>query len=147
MTRFDCPVCGEEHRTAGAVHDHAWTVHGACHYCGETFDDEATLYVHWLATHDGELSRVDRKRAKADIDELTVGDRLVHHGPGTAVTGLSRRTLLLAGGAAIAGGATAVGTTLSGEMYAAMIASGEMQSRPSAVGKFIPQNWCLYSAA
>lgn len=114
MTRFECPVCGDEYKAAGALRDHAWTVHGACHYCGESFDDEETLYVHWLATHEGELSRADRKRADTEVGELTVGDRFVHQGPWAAVTGVSRRSLLIAGGAALAGGAATVGGVFSG---------------------------------
>lgn len=115
MTELNCPVCNAEHGTASALRDHAWDAHDACHYCGETFDEKEALYVHWLATHEDELSRADQKRAEHEIGELTVGDRLAHQGPKAAVKGMSRRSLLIGGGAALAtGGAATVGGVFGG---------------------------------
>lgn len=88
-------------------------MHDACHYCGEQFDDEKTLYTHWLTSHPNELSRIDYKRAEAAVDSLTFTERLSNQGVSVAVGGLRRRTLLLAGGATIAGGTAAVATTLT----------------------------------
>ena len=114
MTELECPVCGDKYGATGAVRDHAWDTHGACHYCGDSFDDEETLYVHWLAVHDDELSRTDRNRAQSEVDALSVGDRLVHQGPAAALGSISRRNILLGGGVAFAGGAAAVSGVFGG---------------------------------
>ena len=112
MSSNTCPVCEEKFSAPGSVRDHAWDAHDACHYCGDQFGDEETLYTHWLAAHVEELSRSDRKRAESEIGSLVFTDRLSHQGIGAAVGGLRRRTLLLAGGAAVAGSAAVAGTTL-----------------------------------
>ena len=111
MSSTTCPVCEETFSAPGSLRDHAWDAHDACHYCGDQFRDEETLYTHWLATHADELSRSDHKRAKSEVGSLAFTDRLTHQGVGAAVGGLRRRTLLLAGGAAVAGSAAVVGTT------------------------------------
>lgn len=67
-----CPVCGDEFASGTGVRDHAWDVHGVCHYCTEGFDDRTALYAHWLEVHDGDLSRDDRKRAETKVGERTV---------------------------------------------------------------------------
>jgi hypothetical protein len=38
-----------------------------CDYCGESFDDEASLLGHLRDAHEGELSRIDQRRV-ADLD-------------------------------------------------------------------------------
>lgn len=111
MTEFTCPVCKGKCGAAGTLRDHAWDAHSACHYCGETLDEKETLYVHWLAAHKEELSNTDQKRAENEVGTLTVGDRLAHQGPKEAVKSMSRRSLLLAGGTALAAGGAA---TVSG---------------------------------
>lgn len=108
MTVNTCPVCKEQFSATGTVHDHAWNVHGACYHCGEQFDDKETLYTHWLVIHGDKLSRVDRKRAESEVSQLTFKDQLIHKGPSAALGGIRRRTVLFAGGAAIAGGAAAL---------------------------------------
>lgn len=118
MTTNTCPLCQEQSSSSGILREHAWTAHGACHHCGEEFDDKETLYVHWLAVHDDVLSRRDRKRAESEVGSLTFGDRLAHQGPRAAVGGLQRRTVLLAGGTAIAGGAATV-SGVFGESFGA----------------------------
>lgn len=108
-----CPMCGEGFSAAGAVRNHAWEAHTACHYCGEQFenDDDEVLFRHWLASHPGELTRADSNRAEAAVDSLTFTDRLEYGGIGTAVAGISRRRLLFAVGAATIAG-LAVGSTV-----------------------------------
>lgn len=108
-----CPVCGEEYSTAGSLRDHAWDDHGACHLCGEQFDGERDLHVHWLAVHDVELSKAARKRAESDVGSLTARDYLAGGdavGAATRTT-TGRRAVLAAGGLALAGvgGAWATG--------------------------------------
>ncbi|MFC7164723.1 hypothetical protein [Halospeciosus flavus] len=73
MTDGTCPVCGDDFGASGALSDHAWDAHDACRYCGEELTTEDELYVHWLARHKGELSRVDRKRAESEVGPLTFG--------------------------------------------------------------------------
>lgn len=113
MPSNTCPNCDEQFGSSGDVHEHTWDVHGACHYCGEQFDDEEALYKHWLTTHSDTLSRVDRKRAESAVDSLTFTNRLSNQGVGAAVGGLRRRQLLLASGVAVVGGAGAMGTVLN----------------------------------
>lgn len=112
MASNTCPVCEEEFSAAGSVRDHTWDVHGACHYCGEHCEDDQALYTHWLSAHPDDLSRVDRKRAESVVDSLTFTDRLSNQGVTAAVGGLRRRTLL-AGSAAVVGGAGLVGAILA----------------------------------
>jgi cytochrome oxidase Cu insertion factor (SCO1/SenC/PrrC family) len=112
MSDTHCPTCDRTFSAPGAVRDHAWDAHRACHYCGEQFDEEEDLYVHWLAVHNDELPRADRKRAESEVGSLTFGDRLAHQGPSAALGSVSRRTLLLGGGVALLGGGGAA--TVSG---------------------------------
>lgn len=114
MTTNRCPTCDREFSASGDVRDHAWDVHGACYHCGDPFDNEEALYAHWLAVHDDELSRTDRKRAQSTVGSLTFGDRLAHQGPGAALGSMSRRNLLLGGGVALAGGAAAMNGVFGG---------------------------------
>lgn len=107
MTEYECPVCGNGFGAAGAVRQHAWDTHNACHHCGDRFEDRERLYVHWLTTHDEALSKTDRKRAEREIGALTFRDRLTHQGPGAALGSLSRRKVLLGGGAALTSGVVA----------------------------------------
>jgi thiol-disulfide isomerase/thioredoxin len=102
---MDCPVCDEEFESGGALGDHVWDVHDACHYCGAELTTEDELYVHWLARHEDDLTRVDRKRAESAVGPLTFGNRLAHQGPIEAVrnTTLDRRHLLGGGAIAVAG--------------------------------------------
>ena len=109
MTMNTCPVCNDRSHSSGAVRDHAWKAHRACHHCGTQLDDKETLYTHWLAVHGDELPRKDRKMAESEIGSLTFADRLTHQGPVTALGGLRRRTVLLAGGTVISGGTAALG--------------------------------------
>ena len=108
-----CPVCDKEFSTLGAVHDHAWNAHSACHYCGEQFNDDEGLYTHWILSHPNELSKRDYKRANSTVESISFTDRLSKQGAGAAVGSLQRRALLLAGGTAVVGGAAAVGKTLN----------------------------------
>lgn len=117
MTDTGCPVCGDEFGTIGGAGDHAWDVHSACHYCGEELTTEDELYVHWLTRHEGDLERVDRKRAESEVGPLTFGNRLAHQGPVGALrnASLSRRQLLGGGAAlALAGVGGVAGNTLFG---------------------------------
>lgn len=117
MTDATCPVCGDKFTATGALSDHAWDVHDACRYCGEELTTEDELYVHWLAHHDEDLSRVDRKRAESEVGELTFGNRLAHQGPVEVIrNGSLTRRQLLGGGAAvaIAGVGGVAGNTLLG---------------------------------
>jgi protein-disulfide isomerase len=114
MSVNTCPLCGERSGSSSALRDHTWRAHSACHHCGEQFDDKETLYVHWLAVHDNELSRMDHKQAESEVGALTFGDRLAHQGPSAALGGLRRRRVLLAGGTAIAGGVAALGGVFGG---------------------------------
>ena len=102
----DCQTCDETFSSEGGVRDHAWDAHSACHHCGETVDDKQTLYRHWIAIHEDELSRADQKRAVTEVGNLTVGDRLIHQGPVSAASSvrLSRRALLGGGAAAAVAG-------------------------------------------
>jgi hypothetical protein len=104
MTAFECPICDDDFGTAGALREHTWDAHDACHYCGESLTTEDELSVHWLARHDDELSRVDRKHAESEVGELSFGNRLAHQGPAGAITNtnMSRRQLLAGGGLALA---------------------------------------------
>lgn len=114
MTATTCPICNEAFESTGTIHEHTWTVHGACHYCGEEFDSKQLLFEHWLTSHDDELSRIDRKRAESEVESLTARDRFRQQGPGAALGSLNRRTVLIAGGTAIAGGAAIIGSGLTG---------------------------------
>lgn len=67
-----CPECGDEFASPTGVRDHAWDVHGVCHYCGDGFADREALYTHWLSAHEGNLSTEDRKRAESKVGERTV---------------------------------------------------------------------------
>jgi hypothetical protein len=111
MADTTCPVCDVEFDAAGALSHHSWDAHSACRYCGEELATNDELYVHWLATHEEELTRVDRKRAEAEVDSLSFGNRLTHQGPVEAIrhTNLSRRQLL-GGGAAMAVSRSTSGT-------------------------------------
>ena len=124
-----CPICDEKFSASGTARDHAWNEHGACHYCGEQFGDEEALYTHWLTSHPDELSRIDRKRAESTVDSSTFTNRLSNQGVGAAVSGLRRRTFLLAG-AAVVGGAGVVGTTLNGNGNSP--SNGNRNSGPSS---------------
>jgi protein-disulfide isomerase len=110
MSSESCPTCGERFDSAGAVRDHSWDEHRACHYCGEQLggDDKTALYKHWLMTHPEDLRKVDEKQASSAVDSITVSDRLEADGVGGAISAVPRRYVLLAGGltgaAAIAGG-------------------------------------------
>lgn len=118
MTGTDCPICRERFASDGAVQDHAWDTHGACHHCGDQFDDREALYLHWLGVHEDDLSRTDHKRAEAAVGDLTFRDRLTHQGPVEAITGRISRRVLIGGGAAglvaVIGGAVAGGIFGSG---------------------------------
>jgi thiol-disulfide isomerase/thioredoxin len=117
MADTTCPVCDDEFDTAGALSHHSWDIHSACRYCGDELTTKDELYVHWLATHEEALTRVDRKRAESEVDSLSFGNRLAHQGPVGAIrnTSLSRRQLLGGGAAlAVAGIGGVAGTTLFG---------------------------------
>lgn len=116
MNSTTCPRCEEAFTAAGAVRDHAWDAHGACHYCGDVIDgdDEEELYTHWLASHPDDLTTVDYKRASATVGTPTFSDRLSGGGVGAAVGGLSRRRLLIGGGATTAAALGVGGVLLTG---------------------------------
>lgn len=97
MPRFDCPLCEDEFEASADFRDHAWDVHGACHYCGEQFADEETLSVHRLAIHPDELSRAEHERAESSIGHLSFGDRLAHQGIGVALGNLGLRGAVFLG--------------------------------------------------
>lgn len=117
MPSTRCPVCDERFDSPSAVQSHAWDAHNACHYCGEQFEtaDDQRLYKHWLASHPDELTRIDYNRAKSAVGSLTFSDRLSNQGVGSAVSGLSRRHLLLGGGTAAVAGLAIGGVALSGD--------------------------------
>ena len=117
MTSTTCPVCADQFETPGATRDHTWNDHSACHYCGEQLDEHTDegLYRHWLAAHPDGLSNVDYKRADAVVDSLTFSERLSGGGVSAAVTALTRRQLLLAGGVTAAAGVTIGETVLTDE--------------------------------
>lgn len=108
MTETDCPICGDGFATVAAARDHTWDVHGGCQYCADEFADREALYAHWLAVHEGDLSREDRRQARSAVGPLSFGQRLTHDGPVAAVSGASvdRRTLLHGGAAGLAVGTT-----------------------------------------
>ena len=114
MTDYDCPICDDTYSAAGAVHQHTWDAHNACHHCGDAFDTQKSLYTHWIASHDEDISEVNRKRAEEVVGPLTFSDRLTHQGAGAAVGSLSRRKLLLGSGAALTGGVAAWSSLLGG---------------------------------
>ena len=116
MTEIPCPICEERFNTDVAVRDHAWDAHQACHDCGDSLADRETLYAHWLAVHESELSRPDRKRAEAKIGELTFSDRLTHQGTAGAIRGtnLSRRALL---GGGVAASVALIGGAIAGDVF------------------------------
>lgn len=129
MTNGTCPVCGTDFGASSALSDHAWDAHDACRYCGEELTTEDELYVHWLARHEAELSRVDRKRAESEIGALTFGNQLAHQGPVGAMRNVSlSRRQLLGGGAALtlAGIGGLAGPTLFGS------SSGSAQAQTGA---------------
>lgn len=134
MTGETCPVCGESFSTAGGLREHAWDAHGACHYCGDQYDDIDALYTHWLLAHEGELSERDRERAHSVVDEPAMSDRVAEQGLRGAVGGLSRRALLLGGGTVLAGGATVGGLALL-DNSGGSTASEEIQI-PSSPGDY-----------
>lgn len=109
MPGESCPVCGETFAGPGALHDHVWGEHGACHYCGEQYEDTERLYKHWLLTHEGDLSERDRTRATGDVGEITMSDRIDEQGISGIPGGLSRRAVLAGAGTAVvaAGGGVA----------------------------------------
>jgi protein-disulfide isomerase len=114
MANTDCPICEDCFPGEGSVRDHAWEAHGACHHCGDRFEERESLYAHWLAVHAEDLSRTDRKRAEAETGGLTIRDHLAHRGPAeyVAETATSRRGVLGLSGAAllaIVGGAFTAG--------------------------------------
>ena len=106
MSRVNCPVCGEQAASEGALREHAWARHGACHHCGAEQGDERHLHRHWLLAHGDELREADRKRAEADVEAITFGDRVAEQGVGAALTTspIGRRALLLGGGSVVLGG-------------------------------------------
>jgi thiol-disulfide isomerase/thioredoxin len=115
MTETDCPICGDAHGSAAATRDHAWDAHGACHYCGEELTTKEELYPHWLALHEDDLSDVDRKMAESEVGELSFGNRLAHQGPvGAVKNSMSRRRLLVGGGAVAAAGIGVGGAAANG---------------------------------
>lgn len=114
MTDHDCPVCDDTYSAAGAVRQHAWDAHNTCHHCGDAFDDQESLFTHWLASHNSALSEVNRKRAEEAVGPLTFSDRLTHQGAGGALGSLSRRKMLLGSGAALTGGVAAWSSLLGG---------------------------------
>lgn len=127
MTDFTCPICDDEFGTAGAVRNHAWDIHDACHYCGEELTAKDELYIHWLATHEDDLSRVDRKQAESEVGELSFGNRLAHQGPVGAVTNtsISRRKLLAGGAMAVAGVGGVAANSLFGSSAGSQPSSGQ----------------------
>lgn len=88
-----CPACGDEFADARAARDHAWDAHGACHHCGASYDAREGLYAHWLAAHEDQLSRLDRRKAEQAVGSLSTGDALVSLGLRGVVDG-NRRVLL-----------------------------------------------------
>lgn len=133
MTESTCPVCEDEFEVVGAVRDHAWDEHGACHHCGEPLTTKDELYVHWLTNHDDELSHFEQKQAESEIGELSFGNRLVHQGPVKAVrdTSLSRRQLLSSGAALTVAGLGGVATS--------SILGSSAESSKAQVGASAPQ--------
>jgi len=131
MTEHRCPLCDREFGASGALRDHAWEAHDACHHCGDQLDDKGALYTHWLAVHEEDLSRADRNRARTAVGSLTFGDRLAHQGPGGAVGSLSRRSVLLGGGLALLGGGAA---TVSGVLGGAGGSSDVYQQSDAPTG-------------
>jgi len=108
MSRTECPVCDEQTANESALREHAWSEHGACHYCGKQREGKRQLHRHWLLVHDDDLRAADRKRAEAAVGTLTFRDRAAEQGVGTALTtsSVGRRALLLGGGGAVLGGGT-----------------------------------------
>lgn len=133
--RTVCPVCSERFASDQAVGDHAWDVHNACQYCGEQFDKREELYTHWLAVHNGDLTRSDRKAATAAVGELTFGDRFAHQGPIGAVGGVRLGRRALVGGVA-AGGAALLGAIVLGDVIGSNESDqgndGALNSHPAA---------------
>lgn len=118
MASHTCPVCSEQLASNGSLRDHAWETHSACHYCGEQFTGDAeksALYTHWLTAHPAELQKVDRKRAESNVDQISFSDRLSSEGLGAAVSGVPRRYVLVAGGAAMAAGLAGFGTVVTSQ--------------------------------
>jgi protein-disulfide isomerase/transcription elongation factor Elf1 len=111
----ECPLCDRQFSSPGALKDHAWETHTACHYCGEQLEpDEQHLYKHWLAAHSDELRTVDERRATDAVDSMTVGEQLEHGGVGAALGAVPRRYVLLVGGTVAAGGVVAGGAMFAG---------------------------------
>lgn len=112
----NCPICPEQFSSEGAVRDHTWEVHEACHYCGKTIvGDQNQLYRHWLSAHPQALSKVDSARASATVDSVTFRDRLSEGGVSAAISGMSRRSAMLAGGSALAGIIAGGGMVIGGD--------------------------------
>lgn len=136
MPAHNCPRCNEAFDAAGALREHAWAAHSACHYCGDRIEgDEETLYRHWLTTHPSDLSRVDRNRAESDVDQFSTLDRIERGAFGAAVRSLPRRWLLLAGGSAVAGVAIG-GAVLGGGGSTGQTISGADVPLPDAPGEY-----------
>jgi len=115
MSSKRCPICSDRFEAAGAVRDHAWDQHGACHYCGDQPEgaERTALYKHWLLAHPDDLRRVDEKQARSAVDSVSFGERLSAQGVGAAVGGLPRRYVLAAGGVTAALGVAGTGAVLS----------------------------------
>lgn len=125
-----CPICDEQFAASGGVRTHSWQEHRACHYCGEQFDsgDDETLYSHWLAAHPDDLTRVDYNRAESAVDSPSFSDQVSNQGLSEAVAGISRRRLLLAGGAITLTGLGIGGAALNG-------GSQDNSANPSSSGE------------
>lgn len=118
----ECPICDQQFSSPGALKEHTWETHTACHYCGEQLGaEENQLYRHWLAAHPDELRTVDRRRANDAVDSVTISDRLEHGGVGAALGEVPRRYVLLAGGTVAAGGIAA-----GGAMFADGLGGGDV---------------------
>lgn len=114
MSERSCPVCNKRFDGTSELREHTWSAHSACHHCGESFGNagKEVLYKHWLRAHRDDLSRIDRNRAEAAVDQLTARDRLANGEFRAAVGSISRRWLLLAGGI-LAGGIALGGALLT----------------------------------
>lgn len=135
MTDHACPVCEAGFTTESSLDGYCWDAHSACHHCGTEFEEQESLYAHWLMTHADSLSGKDRARAESKAGEPTFGDRLSHQGPVGAITnaGLSRRTVLLGGLVGLGGvvGATLLGGSGGGTPLEAHAAASDLDSQPT----------------
>jgi protein-disulfide isomerase len=114
MTTINCPLCQDRFTNDAALRDHCWDAHGACHRCSAEFDEQYTLYTHWLAVHEDELSRTERAQAESAVGELTFRDRLTHAGPTGALRNVTVTRRKLLGGGVVGLGALVGGFALSG---------------------------------